>query len=61
METTRWTSRKFWTCSVCQLINVGLLALGKLPVDACVSLTYLLVGGYLVGNVTQKVLLKTDD
>lgn len=52
---TRWTSRKFWAMVVWEAVMVFLLWFGKLPVDAFVSLTWLLLGGYFVSNVAQKV------
>jgi len=56
---TRWTSRKFWASMIWQGVVVWLLYAGKIPVTAFESLTYLLLGGYLVGNVAQKYLLQT--
>lgn len=53
----RWTSRKFWAMMIWQTVITVLLYRGKLPVDAFQSLTWLLLGGYFVGNVAQKVLL----
>lgn len=50
----RWTSRKFWAAMFWEVVMVMLLYVGKLPVEAFESLTWLLLGGYFVGNVTQK-------
>ncbi|MDC8804241.1 hypothetical protein PRZ61_12395 [Halomonas pacifica] len=53
----RWSSRKFWAATVWQAVMVLLLVADHLPVEAFQSLTWLLLGGYFVGNVTQHVLL----
>ena len=53
----RWTSRKLWVMVAFELIFVALLWYGKLPVEAFVSLSYLLLGSYFVSNVTQKYIL----
>jgi len=52
----RWTSRKFWAAMVWQAVMTTLFARGTLPVDAFVSVTWLLLGGYFVGNVAQHIL-----
>ncbi|QAX98778.1 hypothetical protein PaTs2_57 [Pseudomonas phage PaTs-2] len=57
----RWTSRKFWAAMIWEAVLVWLLYMGKLPVDAFESLTWLLLGGYFLGNVAQKVLLKGEE
>ncbi|SES15290.1 hypothetical protein SAMN04487958_10818 [Vreelandella subterranea] len=54
----RWSSRKFWAAMFWQLVMVGLLIAGLLPVEVFEALTWLLLGGYFVGNVAQKWLLK---
>lgn len=51
---SRWTSRKFWAATAWEAVMVTLLCLGKLPVEAFQSLTWLLLGGYFLGNVAQK-------
>lgn len=51
----RYTSRKFWAMVVWEAVMVWLLWSGKLPVDAFVSLTWLLLGGYFASNVIQNV------
>ncbi|NAW33216.1 hypothetical protein [Halomonas alimentaria] len=56
----RWSSRKFWAAMVWQTVLVWLLATGRLPVAAFESLTWLLLGGYFVGNIGQKWLLKGE-
>lgn len=50
----RWSSRKFWSAMIWMLIMVCLLREGTLPVAAFESLTWLLLGGYFMGNVAQK-------
>jgi hypothetical protein len=54
---SRWTSRKLWVMVGFELIFVALLWYSKLPVEAFVSLSYLLLGSYFVSNVTQKYIL----
>lgn len=54
----RWSSRKFWAAMVWEAVMVWLRVQDHLPVDAFVSLTWLLLGGYFVGNVAQNVLMK---
>jgi hypothetical protein len=57
MEDTveRWSSRKFAAMMFWQGINVALLWHDKLPVDAFVSLTWLLLGGYFLVNGAQHI------
>lgn len=57
----RLTSRKFWAVMFWQAVVTGLLWDGKIPVDAYVNLTYLLLGGYLVANVAQGTLKPKAD
>lgn len=57
----RLTSRKFWAVMFWQAVVTVLLWFGKLPVETYVSLTYLLLGGYLAANVTQGVLKPKAD
>jgi len=52
----RWSSRKFWAAMVWMAVMCALLVEGSLPVDAFVSVTWLLLGGYFVGNIAQKYL-----
>lgn len=54
----RWSSRKFWAAMIWQSVLVWLLVTDKLPVDVFETLTWLLLGGYFLGNVAQKYLLK---
>ncbi|WP_337133562.1 hypothetical protein [Staphylococcus aureus] len=56
----RWSSRKFWAAMAWQAVMVKLLVAGILPVEVFQSLTWMLLGGYFVGNVSQKWLLKGD-
>ena len=57
----RYTSRKFWAAMFWQAVFCILLWQGKLPVDAFVSLTWLLLGGYFAANVAQGVLKPKAD
>ena len=52
---TRWSSRKFSAMMFWQLVNTGLLWFERLPVEAFVSLTYLLLGGYFLVNGAQHI------
>lgn len=54
----RWSSRKFWAAMGWQAVMVWLLFTDRLPVEVFESLTWLLLGGYFIGNVAQKWLLK---
>ena len=54
----RWTSRKFWAAMIWEAVLVWLLYVGKLPVEAFESLTWLMRGGYFLGNGPKKVLYK---
>lgn len=54
----RWTSRKFWAAMIWQAVMVWLLVIGVLPVAVFETLTWLLLGGYFLGNVAQKWLIK---
>lgn len=56
----RFTSRKFWVAVVFQFVFIALLCFGKLPVPAFENLTYMLLGGYFISNVTQKIFVKED-
>lgn len=56
----RFTSRKFWVAVVFQLIFTAMMGFGKMPIDAFENLTYLLLGGYFISNVTQKIFVKED-
>jgi hypothetical protein len=47
----KWSSRKLWLAMFWQAVNTALLVHGVLPVPAYESLTWLLLGGYFVGNV----------
>lgn len=50
----KWNSRKLWLAMFWQGVNTALLVLGYLPVDAYNSITWLLLGGYFIGNVVSK-------
>lgn len=51
----RWSSRKFWAAMFWEGVMVLLLWAGKIPVDVFETLTWLLLGGYFVSNVAQKI------
>jgi hypothetical protein len=51
----RWSSRKFAAMVFFELMFIVLLVQGHLPVEAFVSLTYLLLGGYFVVNGAQHI------
>lgn len=53
----RWTSRKFWAAMICWLVVVWLRVFNHIPVEAFVNLTWLLLGGYFLGNVAQSYIL----
>lgn len=57
----RLTSRKFWAVMFWQIVFTVLLWYGKLPVESYVSLTWLILGGYLLANVAQGVLKPKAD
>lgn len=52
---SRWTSRKFWSMMFWEAVFVTLFSFGILSESALESLSYLLLGGYLVANVAPKV------
>lgn len=56
----KWQSRKFWLSVGCILITTFLLWNGKLDQNVYQNLLYLLVGGYLVANTSQSVLLAKE-
>lgn len=47
----KWTSRKFWTVITCQVGVFAMLWFDKIAGGEFVTLTTLLVGGYLTANV----------
>lgn len=57
-STDKYASRKFWMAVVFQIAFTFMLAYGKLPVPAFENLTYMLLGGYFISNVTQKIFVK---
>lgn len=52
---SKWSSRKFWAMMLWQSVMVGLLAFKILPPEPFVAITWLILGGYFVGNVTQHI------
>lgn len=57
----RYASRKFWLAVVFQSAFIAMLCYGKLPPDIFENLTYMLLGGYLLSNVSQKALVKETE
>jgi hypothetical protein len=56
--TDKYTSRKFWMAVVFQIVFTTMLCYGKLPAPVFENLTYMLLGGYFISNVTQKIFVK---
>lgn len=56
--TDKYTSRKFWMAVVFQIVFTTMLCNDKLPPAVFESLTYMLLGGYFISNVTQKIFAK---
>ena len=52
----KWNSRKLWLAMFWQVVNTVLLVHGSLPVEAYISITWLLLGGYFLGNVAGQYL-----
>jgi hypothetical protein len=59
MEDNKFTSRKLWVAIAFQIVFTTMLCYGKLPAPAFENLTYMLLGGYFISNVTQKIFVKT--
>lgn len=53
-QRVRWSSRKFWLMVFVWLVSVALLIGGHITEKVFESLTFLTVGGYLLGNVAHK-------
>jgi hypothetical protein len=53
--TEKWSSRKFVAVMFWQAIMVALLWNDKLPPEAFVSITWVLLGAYVAGNVAQHI------
>jgi hypothetical protein len=58
MNASKFASRKFSLVCVSQLAFVLLLWVGKLDQNVFESLTMIIISGYIIGNVTQKTLVK---
>jgi len=54
----RYTSRKLWIAVAFQIAFTVLMCYGKLPTPVFENLTYMLLGGYFISNVTQKIFVK---
>lgn len=54
----KYVSRKFLLSVVVQLLLFVFLYIGKLPVENFQVLTMTILTGYLISNVSQKVLTK---
>lgn len=60
MDTTlsdKLTSRKLWLAVFFEILFTILLCYGKLPTSVYESLSYMLLGGYIAGNVAQNIML----
>lgn len=55
---TKYISRKFLLSSVVQIPLFLFLYIGKLPVENFQILTMTILSGYLISNVSQRVLTK---
>lgn len=55
IRVNRWTSRKFWAMMFWQSVMTALLWFEVLPAEPFVAITWLILGGYFVGNVTQHI------
>lgn len=55
---TKYISRKFLLSSVVQILLFLFLYVGKLPVENFQILTMTILSGYLISNVSQRVLTK---
>ena len=58
MNSSKWTSRKFTLVCVSQLLFVLLLWFGKINEGVFESLTMVILSGYAIANVSQRVLVK---
>lgn len=54
----KYASRKFWVAVVFQIVFTIMLIECKLPAPVFENLTYMLLGGYFISNVTQKIFVK---
>jgi hypothetical protein len=51
----RWSSRKFFAMFFWQGVNTILVWNDKIPSEAYVSITWVLLGAYFAGNVAQHI------
>lgn len=56
----KYISRKFLLSAVVQALLFLFLYIGKLPVENFQILTMTILSGYLISNVSQRVLTKED-
>lgn len=54
----RWTSRKLWVSVFFSLVFTTLLWFGKIEQSTFSTLIVMSIGGYMISNVSQKVLVK---
>jgi hypothetical protein len=54
----KFASRKFWLAVVFQSVFTAMMYFGKMPADIFENLTYMILGGYFISNVSQKVFVK---
>jgi hypothetical protein len=57
----KYISRKFLLSAVVQMLLFLFLYIGKLPVENFQILTMTILSGYLISNVSQKALVKSND
>lgn len=53
--------RKFALCLITEIITAALVYLGKLDHGAYTTITLAVIGGYITGNVIQKVQLTKNE
>jgi len=58
MNSSKFASRKFTLVCTCQLLFVLLLWVGKLDQNVFETLTMIIISGYIIGNISQKALVK---
>ena len=58
MNSSKWKSRKFTLVCVSQLAFVLLLWFGKIDENVFENLTMVILSGYAIANVSQRVLVK---
>lgn len=54
----KYASRKLWLALIFQSLFTFMVWNDKLPTDVFENLTYMILGGYFISNVSQKVFVK---